>query len=118
MTKPRDPRMYLRDIVESCDLIVSYIGSQSIEDFRNNTEAQDAAIRRFEIIGEAVKCLPASLRKEHAHIPWRDIAGFRDVLIHDYPEIIIDDVFFTTKDHLPSLREQVQKILDDLPTTD
>ena len=113
MKRPRDPRMYLRDIVESCDLIISHIGKRNIEAFRKNVVVQDAVIRRFEIIGEAVKRLPRALTKKYPFIPWKDVAGFRDVLIHDYPEVVADSVFFTAKDHLPSLREQIQKILGD-----
>ena len=58
MKRPRDPRMYLRDIIDSCDLIISHIGHRDIDAFRNDVVVQDAVIRRFEIIGEAVKCLP------------------------------------------------------------
>ena len=58
-----------------------------------------------------------ALTKKYTDVPWKHIAGFRDVLIHDYPEVVADSVFFTAKDHLPSLRDNVQKIYDDLPRT-
>lgn len=86
----------------------------SFDDFRINRILQDATTRRFEIIGEAVKHIPESVRSKYPGIPWQEIAGFRDVLIHDYPEIIIDDVYHTAREDLPTFRDQVAKVLKDL----
>ncbi len=75
---------------------------------------QDAVIRRFEIIGEAVKHVPEMLRRKYPDVAWQEAAGFRDVLIHDYPEIIIDDVYHTVKYDLPGFRAQIESILNEL----
>ena len=113
MKKSRDLRMYLRDILESCDYIIEYIKNKDIKDFRSDTQVQDAAIRRFQIIGEAVKRVPMEFREQHPDVNWSDAAAFRDVLIHDYPEIMIDEVYFTAQNQLPAFRDQIQKVLDE-----
>ncbi len=113
MKKPRDLRMYLRDVLESCDYIGAYLGSKDIEAFRKDTQAQDAIMRRFEIIGEAVKHIPNDFRARYPDVSWGDAAAFRDVLAHDYPEIIIDEVYFTGRNQLPAFRDQIQKVLDE-----
>lgn len=64
----------------------------------------------LKIIGEAVKRIPRSLTERHPDVPWSDAAGFRDVLIHDYPEIVIDNVYFTGRELLPAFRDQIKKI--------
>jgi uncharacterized protein with HEPN domain len=115
MKDGRNARMYIRDILESCDLIVADTETKTIEEFRRDRLLQDAIIRRFEIIGEATKRIPASVRELHPDVPWKYMAGFRDVLIHDYPEVVVDSVFTTAKEHIPRLREQIQKVFDTLP---
>ncbi|MHB1163488.1 MAG: HepT-like ribonuclease domain-containing protein [Minisyncoccota bacterium] len=110
----KDVDIYLRDIVESCKLIIKNTDVISLDEFRANTTLQDAVIRRFEIIGEAVKHVPETLRIKYPDVAWQEAAGFRDVLIHDYPEIIIDDVYHTAKHDLPGFRAQIAKILKEL----
>jgi len=114
MKKPRDLRMYIRDILDSCDQIAAYVGAGDIDAFRKDVQAQDAAIRRFQIIGEAVKHIPDELRRQYPNVMWGDAAGFRDVLVHDYPEIVVDEVYFTGKNQLPEFREQIRHILESL----
>lgn len=80
----RNPSLRLADIVDACAAIANYIGSEDWNEFQNDPKTKDAVIRQLEIIGEAVKSLPDHLREQHPDIPWRQIAGFRDVLIHSY----------------------------------
>ena len=108
----KDPRIPLRDILESCDRIIANVNGVSAEEFEHNINLQDAVIRRFEIIGEAVKRVPSSIRKLYPHIAWKEAAGFRDILIHDYPEVVIDQVYLTGKNQLPEFRAQIQAVLD------
>lgn len=103
--------IYLRDILESCDLIVADLAAVEFDAFRGNRLLQDAIIRRFEIIGEAVKRVPQEVRAEYPDVPWQQAAGFRDVLIHDYPEVVIDEVYYTAKHDLPSFRDTIARII-------
>ncbi len=73
--------------------------------------AQDAVIRNFEVIGEAVKRIPDSLKQEHPDIPWRRISGLRDVLIHQYMSVDLEAVWAIVKEELPEFRQTVAGIL-------
>jgi uncharacterized protein with HEPN domain len=79
---------------------------------------QDAVIRQLEIIGEATKRLSETLRSEHADVPWRRIAGLRDVLIHDYMGVDLDAVWEVTQTNLPLLKSRVLAILEALGSHD
>jgi uncharacterized protein with HEPN domain len=68
-------------------------------------------IRQLEIIGEATKRLSEDLRSQHAEVPWRRVAGLRDVLIHDYMGVDLAAVWVITQENLPALKRQVQSIL-------
>lgn len=114
MDAEKDPRVYLKDILEYCDRILANVASISLEDFQKQTNLQDAVIRQFEVVGEAIKRVPADIRDRYPQIEWKNAAAFRDVLAHDYPEIIIDTVYNAGKNNIPVLRQQIQKILDDL----
>ncbi|MDP8216774.1 MAG: DUF86 domain-containing protein [Candidatus Kaelpia imicola] len=80
----RDIRVYIEDILEAISKIEEYIkGLNSEDDFYNNTQVQDAVLRRLEIISEAVKSIPQEFRDQYLNIPWKQIAGMRDILIHE-----------------------------------
>jgi uncharacterized protein with HEPN domain len=110
----RDLLLYFEDIIEACDIIASNLLGITIKEFRNDIKTQDAVIRRFEIIGEAVKRIPDELKNKYPDIPWKNAAGFRDVLIHDYPEVVIDDVYITATEHLPVFKKQIEEVIKNL----
>ena len=114
MDKQKDLSLILRDILECCGRIIVSLKPLTLEQFEKNLDVQDATIRRFEIIGEAVKRVPEEFRTHYPEIPWKDAAGFRDVLIHDYPDIVLEEVFRTGKEQLPEFQAQIKKVLDDL----
>ena len=80
--------------------------------------AQDAVVRNLEVIGEATKRLSAELRDKHPSLPWRQIAGLRDVLIHDYGNVDIEEVWAIVKKDLPDLKQQVDEILKGMEEDD
>lgn len=108
----KDPAPYLEDILESITRIEEYLAkiNNDKQVFESNVEKQDSVIRRLEIIGEATKRLAEEFRVQFPDIPWRRMAGMRDVLIHDYDEIDLDLVWKVVIEELPILKESVQQV--------
>ncbi len=108
----KDPKILLFDILESIERIEEYTKNISKDKFFDNLQIQDAVVRRIGIIGEAVKNLPAPFRNKHPDIPWKKIAGTRDVIVHDYSGIDIDLVWEIVKKEAPALKKQISKLLE------
>ncbi len=107
----KDPRIYLLDIMQAIADIFRYVEGIEKEDFIHNSMVQDAIIRKFAVIGEAVKKLPLSVKQKEKRIPWKRIAGMRDIVVHDYSDINLNVVWDTVKENLPKLDRAVQKLL-------
>ena len=103
-------RAYLRHVLDAIDKIDSY-ASVGRDDFMSTSHWQDAIIRQLEIIGEATKRLSKDLRSRHTEVPWRRMAGLRDVLIHDYFGVDLAAVWEITQKDLPKLKVSIEKIL-------
>ncbi len=82
----KDDRIYIEHILQSIERIQSYISRKNQETFSFDSITQDAVARQLEIIGEATKRISKALRKNNSDVPWDDMAGMRDVLIHDYTQ--------------------------------
>jgi len=102
--------VYLDHIREAIERIMAY-SADGREKFFHNRMAQDAVIRNFEIIGEAVKHLSDDLKDGRPEVPWRRVAGFRNVLIHDYMNVDEEEVWNVITTHLPVLRKVVEELL-------
>lgn len=109
----KDPRVYLAHILECAEKIESYTKERQ-KKFLKDTMIQDAVIRNFEIMGEAAKRVPEAYRRRHPSIPWRLMAGFRDVLIHAYEGIDLRRVWRIVRHDLPVVKKEIQKILPSL----
>lgn len=112
--KSRNPLIYLDHILESISYIQEYTKGVSKNKFLRSVSHQDQVVRRLEIIGEAVKNVPSEIRVKYRDVPWKKIAGMRDVLIHDYFEVELDLTWQVIKKDLIVLKEQVEKIKKDL----
>ncbi len=110
----KNEMIFLRHIVESIEKVENFIRDISKAEFDSSVLVQDGVIRRLEIIGEAVKNLPLEFREKYPDIPWKDIAGMRDKLIHAYFEVDLDLTWVIVKDDLPDLKKKIRKILDDI----
>ena len=105
-------RASLLDILASIDSILQYVSGLTFEDFERDVLRQDAVIRRFEVIGEATKRLSETLTDAHPAVPWRQMAGMRDRVIHGYDVIDLNIVWDTIQNDLSSLRTELQSIID------
>lgn len=103
-------QVYLKHILDAIEKIESYI-AVGRDEFLSASHWQDAVIRQLEIIGEAAKNLSQDLRSQHDHVPWRRIAGLRDVLIHNYMGVDLAAVWAITQNDLPTLKENIEAIL-------
>lgn len=110
----RTVRILLEEILESAQRILAYTSGLTFDQFEADVEKQDAVIRRIEIIGEAAKGLPADFRATHDGVPWRSIAGTRDILIHEYFRVDLALTWDAIKTDLPTLIDDVRKIIDAL----
>jgi uncharacterized protein with HEPN domain len=103
----REDTVYLKHIRDAIARVEEYIQGVDESAFRKSSLIQDAVIRQIEIIGEAVKRLSPQFRSSCPDIPWQDIAGMRDKLIHDYFGVDIEKVWITTQDDIPQLKSQI-----------
>ncbi|MFC1496580.1 DUF86 domain-containing protein [Candidatus Margulisiibacteriota bacterium] len=107
----KDDKVYLRHILDAIAKIEEYTNKIVYDEFLINTLIQDGVMRKIEIIGEATKNLSSSIREKNIHIPWKDIAGMRDKLIHGYFGVDVDAVWDTVKKDIPILKANINKIL-------
>jgi len=107
----RDEAVYLKHVLDAISRIEEYVQGIEETDFKQNYLIQDGVIRQLEIIGEAVKRISNEIRLKYQNIPWQDIAGTRDKLIHQYFGVDIEKVWVMVKEDIPVLKREVSEIL-------
>ncbi|AJF07654.1 HepT-like ribonuclease domain-containing protein [Geoalkalibacter subterraneus] len=106
----RTESLYLRDMKEAAEAILSYTQGVTYDAFKNDRMRHSAVIREFQIIGEAVGKLGDSIKKAYPHIAWQDIKDFRNLLIHEYFGVDLEIVWNVVQEDLPTLYEAIQAI--------
>ncbi|GAB4511374.1 MAG: DUF86 domain-containing protein [Anaerolineae bacterium] len=103
-------RQYVLDILEAARMIQGYIAAIDFVQFEEDSLRQDGVARRLEIMGEATKRLSVDFKDEHPEIPWRLMAGMRNILIHDYDKVDLSVVWETVTQSIPPLIAQLEPL--------
>jgi len=101
---------YLADIIEAIEDIRSFVDELDYDAFSNDKKTVNAVIRSLEVIGEAVKKIPTELRQEHPGLPWKEIAGTRDKLIHEYFGVDLQIIWETIQSDLDALEQGIRAL--------
>ena len=108
----KDDVVFIRHILEEVNYIIRKTGSLSYEDFVNDETLTKAVARSLEIIGEATKNLSVSFREKHPDVRWRELAGLRDKLIHQYWGVNLEIVWDVIRNLIPGIEEKLKRILE------
>jgi uncharacterized protein with HEPN domain len=107
----RRETLYLGDIQESCEKVLRFTKGMTYKDFVNDDLHFDAVLRNLEIIGEAVKNISDETRQKHPEIKWRKIAGFRDIVAHEYFGVNEETVWDIVEKEIPVLLDVAKSML-------
>ena len=102
---------YLWDMLQAARDIVSFVKDKTFKDFEKEKLSRFAVERQLLVIGEAANHISVAFQKTHPAIPWKRIIGLRNILAHDYGEILTERVWFTAVDHIPELIAQIEPLL-------
>jgi len=114
MKSSKDYSDYLNDILQYARKAEEFLEGVSLEDFKANEEKALAVIRALEVIGEAARSIPKSIRNKYQKVPWYEMTGMRDKLIHDYFGVNLVVVWRTVKEDLPPMTSAVEGMMKDL----
>ena len=113
MKAKREYLDYFKDILDALEKINNFTAGQDFEGFAQDEKTTFAVIRALEIIGEAARKIPKSIRSRYPDIPWQDMAGMRDKLIHDYFGVDLRVVWKTLQIDLPPLKAILHRIIQE-----
>lgn len=111
MKRKREYKDYLMDIIQAIEMVEKFTKGLDFQDFKSDEKTIFAVLRALEVIGEAVKKIPKSVKSEYEQISWRKMAGMRDKLIHEYFGVNIKVVWKTIKEDLPKVKPLIKEVL-------
>ncbi len=109
--KKRKDVVYLKDILDAINRIESYMHGTNERDFDRDLMRQDAVIRQVGILGEASRQISTAFKEQHTEIPWAEMIGMRNRIVHDYRDVDIPTIWDTVRNDLPSLKQAVAKLV-------
>lgn len=109
---------FIEDILDAMEKAEEMLSGADFETFETDYQLNFAVVRALEIVGEATKRFPATLRNQYPDIPWQDMAGMRDWIIHVYDVVNLRIVWETVKGRIPELKPRIQQILADYEAED
>lgn len=112
--KERDYGSYIEDIVEHMNYAEEFIKDLTFEEFVSDKKTVLSVTKCIEIVGEATKHVPDSIREKYSEIPWKEMAGIRDRLVHGYFKVNLEIVWTTVIQEFPELRPMMEKVLNDI----
>jgi len=112
--KERDYRSCIEDIIEHMNYAEEFIKYMTFEEFANDKRTILSVTKCIEIVGEATKQIPDSIREKYPEVPWRDMAGIRDRLVHGYFKVNLETVWMTVTSEFPELRPMMENVLADI----
>ncbi len=107
----KNAKLPLEHIRQAMKFLLEHVHTK--EEIEKDIVLRYAVERNFAIIGEAAKRVPESIRKENSEIPWKEMAGMRDMIVHEYDEIDIDEVWGTIKKDIPTTLKSIERMLED-----
>lgn len=110
----RTYRLYLNDIIQAMNKIEKYSQSLDYDSFVNNDMVVDAVLRNIEVIGEAATQIPENIKQKYFHIPWKRIIGLRNIVIHEYFGVDLDNIWKIVTENIPETKPQILKMFEEL----
>ena len=99
----RDAGLLIADMIRACEKIQRYVAGRPRLEFEADEQALDAVLKNLEVLGEAAKRLPAAIKETQLEVAWRDIAGLRDIIVHEYFGIDLDIIWDVVDNRVPAL---------------
>ena len=110
----RDYKLFIKDLLECINKIEDFVGEMSFDEFMKDEKTKSAVVREIEVMGEAVKNVPSSIRERYKDIPWNQMAKTRDKIIHFYFGVDYEIVWRVIKERLPEIKPSLEKMLKEM----